>query len=223
MKSRNYNMRDRVGQFLGTNWRWPTSSSRKLTATAFLVPVVCVPSSVVPVVDRFYTPVLRKNGMPRLPQKECSAGNISCSTRSSAPNTDRCPARDRSSRCWPESGRFVLLPRLDEQRPRRDQAGDVVHLRPVQNARHVVVDAMRQAADAVAKCVQVAADERRLDPRLERGREHVTCRRRKSPSARRASHPAPAASRCSRASASRPTRASRSSSAPRSSAPPAAG
>src|SRR6185436_8519657 len=42
----------------------------------------------------------------------------------------------------------VALPGLDEERPRRDQAADVVHLRPVENARHVIVDAVGEAADA---------------------------------------------------------------------------
>src|SRR5262245_4319914 len=41
----------------------------------------------------------------------------------------------------------VLLPRLHEQRPRRDQPGDVVHLRPVQDPGHVVVDAVRERND----------------------------------------------------------------------------
>ena len=53
----------------------------------------------------------------------------------------------------------VLSPDSDEQRSRRYQTREIVHLRPVQNARHVVVDAVREAPDAVAECVQVAAHE----------------------------------------------------------------
>ena len=81
----------------------------------------------------------------------------------------------------------VLLARFHEQRPRRDQARDVVHLGPVQNPRHVVVDAVREAHDAVAERVQVAADHRGLDARLERrAKTWCTCRRRKCPCSRRA-------------------------------------
>src|SRR2546428_10521545 len=65
----------------------------------------------------------------------------------------------------------VLLPRFHEERPWRDQPGDVVHLGPVQNPRHVVVDAVRQASDAVPERVQVAAYHRDANARLERRRE----------------------------------------------------
>src|SRR5687767_15252278 len=51
----------------------------------------------------------------------------------------------------------VLFSRFDEQRSWRYQAGDVVHFRPVQNSRNVVVDAVGEAPDAVAERVQVAA------------------------------------------------------------------
>src|SRR6186997_118342 len=61
----------------------------------------------------------------------------------------------------------VFLSRFNEQRSGRDQAGDVIHFCPVQNSWNVVVDAVGQAADAVAERVQVAAHECRADPRLE--------------------------------------------------------
>src|SRR5262245_19931936 len=52
----------------------------------------------------------------------------------------------------------VLLARFDEQRTRRDESGNVVHLAPVQDAWHIVVDAVREAADAVAERVEIPAD-----------------------------------------------------------------
>src|SRR5215510_8381822 len=69
----------------------------------------------------------------------------------------------------------VFLARFDEQRARRDESGDVVHLAPVQNAGHVVVDAVREAADTVAERVEIPADHRGANAGLERGREQ--CRR----------------------------------------------
>src|SRR2546426_8827898 len=46
--------------------------------------------------------------------------------------------------------------RFYEQTARRDQTGEVIHLYVVQDPGHIVVDAMRQAEYAVAKCVEVA-------------------------------------------------------------------
>src|SRR5689334_2027261 len=54
----------------------------------------------------------------------------------------------------------VARARLDEQPARRDQPGQVVHLHIVQYTRHVVVDAVRAAENAVAEGVEVAADDR---------------------------------------------------------------
>src|SRR5688572_19769690 len=66
----------------------------------------------------------------------------------------------------------VLLSRFHEQRPRRDEAGDVVHLGPVQDAGHVVIDAMSQTPDAVFERVEITADECGADAGFERRREH---------------------------------------------------
>ena len=66
----------------------------------------------------------------------------------------------------------VLFSRFDEQRSRRYQTREIVHLRPVQNSRNVVVDAMGEAPDAVAECVQVAAHECGADPQVEGRCEH---------------------------------------------------
>src|SRR5204862_1271077 len=52
------------------------------------------------------------------------------------------------------------------------QAGDVVHLGPVQDARDVIVDAMGEAADAVAKGVEIAADHGHADAAFQRRGEH---------------------------------------------------
>src|ERR1051326_7779104 len=62
----------------------------------------------------------------------------------------------------------VALARFRDQRPRRDQPGDIVHLAPIQNPGHVVVDAVRHAHDAVAERVQVPADHRGPNARFER-------------------------------------------------------
>src|SRR5689334_21858965 len=53
---------------------------------------------------------------------------------------------------------IILLARFHEQRTRRDQSRDIVHLRVIQNSGDVIVDAVRKAQDAIAKDVQVAAD-----------------------------------------------------------------
>src|SRR5262249_25461712 len=58
-----------------------------------------------------------------------------------------------------------------EQRPRGNQTRDVVHLGPIQNSRHVIIDAMRQAHDAGPKRVQVTAHESGADAGFERGGE----------------------------------------------------
>ncbi len=65
----------------------------------------------------------------------------------------------------------VLRPGLAEQRARGDEPGHVVHLAPLEDAGHVVVDAVRDAEDRVAEGVEVAADQRRRDARLQRGAE----------------------------------------------------
>src|SRR5579884_2696264 len=68
----------------------------------------------------------------------------------------------------PDRKDLVLFARLGEQRAGRDQPRDIIHLEPVQNARNVVIDAMREAADAVAKGIEIAADHSRPDARFER-------------------------------------------------------
>src|SRR5579859_8130894 len=65
----------------------------------------------------------------------------------------------------------VLRAGLGEQWTRRDKARDVVHLGPVQDAGHVVVDAVRQAENAVAERVEIAADHGGFDARFERSGE----------------------------------------------------
>src|SRR5262249_30002529 len=65
----------------------------------------------------------------------------------------------------------VALARFGEQRTRRDQAGDVVHLGPVENPGNVVVDAVRQAEHTIPECIQIAADHPNANTRLERRRE----------------------------------------------------
>src|SRR5262249_31632899 len=59
----------------------------------------------------------------------------------------------------------------DKEGPGRDQTGDIVHFGPFQDVRYVVVDAVRQAEDRVAKGVERPADHSHLDARLESARE----------------------------------------------------
>src|SRR5437870_3311948 len=66
----------------------------------------------------------------------------------------------------------VLLPGLHEERTRRGEPGDVVHLSPIQNPGHVVVDAVREAPDAVSEGVEVSAHQRDSNTWLERRREY---------------------------------------------------
>src|SRR5437867_1854000 len=63
---------------------------------------------------------------------------------------------------------IVFLARFDKQRPRRNQAADVIHLGPVQNARDIIVDAMSEAAHAVSERVEISADHRDAEARLQR-------------------------------------------------------
>src|SRR5215469_816156 len=65
----------------------------------------------------------------------------------------------------------VLGAGFGEQRPRRDETGDVVHLGPIEDAGDMVIDAVRQAENVIAERVQVSADHGGLDARLECRRE----------------------------------------------------
>src|SRR2546423_13370639 len=73
----------------------------------------------------------------------------------------------RQSRRFDRKDR-VARARFDEQRARRNQPGEVVHLDEVQDAGDVVVYAVRAAENAVAEGVEVAADNGDLDAFVER-------------------------------------------------------
>src|ERR1700686_3149987 len=70
---------------------------------------------------------------------------------------------------------IVLRAGLGEQRPGRDQARDIVHLGPVQDARNVVVYAVLEAEYAIAKSVQVARDHSCSNARIESGCKSGAC------------------------------------------------
>src|SRR5438270_8793670 len=63
----------------------------------------------------------------------------------------------------------IAITAFREERPGRDQARDIIALGIIQNARNVIIDAMRDAHDAVAKRIQISADEGRLNADIERG------------------------------------------------------
>src|SRR5262249_52417144 len=67
----------------------------------------------------------------------------------------------------------VALARFDKQRPGRDQPRDVVHLGPIEDAGNVIVDAMRETADAVAEGVQIAAHISHFQAGLDGGRKQT--------------------------------------------------
>src|SRR6185295_2654635 len=55
--------------------------------------------------------------------------------------------------------------------PRRDEAGDVVHLGPVEDSGNVVIDAVLQAEDTITERVQISADQGGANSGFERRRE----------------------------------------------------
>lgn len=69
---------------------------------------------------------------------------------------------------------WIVTAGLDQQGPRRDETGEIVHFTELRKTRHEVARAVRHGQNAVLECREVAADDAGPDPLIyARGEQRV--------------------------------------------------